>query len=62
MTHRESNYFTLTLESLRAIGGWAADSAERALAVYETHLPSKRDLTDDRRCGRGQDAPILPVP
>jgi len=26
------------------------------------HLPSKRDLTDDRRCGRGQDAPILPVP
>jgi len=37
MMGRESNYFTLTLESLRAIGGWAADCAERALAVYETH-------------------------
>jgi immunity protein 5 of polymorphic toxin system len=33
----ESRYFTLTLESLRAIGGWAADCAERALPVYETH-------------------------
>ena len=33
---RESNLFTLSLESLRAIGGWAADCAERALAVYET--------------------------
>jgi len=32
----ESRYFTLSLESLRAIGGWAADSAERALPVYET--------------------------
>ena len=30
-------YFTLSLESLRAIGGWAADCAERALPVYETH-------------------------
>src|SRR5215212_3363965 len=40
MTHRESNYFTLTLESLRAIGGWAADCAERALAVYETQAAS----------------------
>lgn len=34
---RESKYFTLSLESLRAIGGWAADCAERALSVYETH-------------------------
>jgi len=34
---RESNDFTLSLESLRAIGGWAADCAERALPVYETH-------------------------
>jgi len=33
---RESQYFTLTLESLRAIGGWAADCAARALAVFET--------------------------
>ena len=37
---RESKYFTLTLESLRAIGGWAADCAERALSVYETHADS----------------------
>jgi hypothetical protein len=37
---RQSRYFTLTLESLRAIGGWAADCAERALAVYETHAAS----------------------
>ena len=32
----ESRYFTLTLESLRALGSWAADCAERALPVYET--------------------------
>src|SRR5262245_1678266 len=36
----ESKYFTLSLESLRAIGGWAADCAERALSVYETHADS----------------------
>jgi hypothetical protein len=40
MMGRESNYFTLSLESLRAIGGWAADCAERALSVYETHADS----------------------
>ena len=33
---RESKYFTLSLESLRVIGGWAADCAERACSVYET--------------------------
>jgi len=33
---RESKYFTLSLESLRVIGGWAADCAERAVSVYET--------------------------
>ena len=33
---RGAKYFTLSLESLRAIGGWAADCAERALSVYET--------------------------
>jgi hypothetical protein len=32
---RESQYFPLSLESLRAVGGWAADCAERALPVYE---------------------------
>src|SRR5512137_2058059 len=37
---RESRYFTLTLESLRAIGGWAADCAESALSVYEKHADS----------------------
>ena len=40
MVDRESKYFTLSLESLRAIGGWAADCAERALSVYETHPDS----------------------
>lgn len=37
---RESRYFTLSLESLRAIGGWAADCAERALPVFERHAAS----------------------
>jgi hypothetical protein len=37
---RESKYFMLSLESLRTIGGWAADCAERALSVYETHAAS----------------------
>jgi hypothetical protein len=36
----ESKYFDLTLDQLRAIGGWAADCAERALPVYEKHAPS----------------------
>lgn len=35
-----SKYFTLSLESLRAIGGWAADCGERALSVYELHAES----------------------
>lgn len=37
---REAKYFTLTLESLRAIGGWAADCADRALSVFETRAGS----------------------
>jgi hypothetical protein len=40
MMGREAHYFTLSLDSLRAIGGWAADCAERALPVYETHPDS----------------------
>jgi rifampin ADP-ribosylating transferase len=40
MADLESKYFTLSLESLRAIGGWAADCAERALPVYESHAGS----------------------
>ena len=39
----ESKYFPLSLESLRAIGSWAADCAERALPVYE------RDAKSDAR-------------
>ncbi len=37
---RESKYFSLSLESLRALGRWAADCAERALPVYENHAIS----------------------
>ena len=37
---RESKYFSLRLESLRALGNWAADCAERALSVYEAHADS----------------------
>jgi hypothetical protein len=40
MADRQPRYFDLTLDSLRAIGGWAADCAERALSVYETHADS----------------------
>lgn len=40
MTNRETRYFTLTLEALRAIGGWAADCAERALPVFEARAGS----------------------
>ena len=40
MPDQESRYFGLSLESLRAIGGWAADCAERALSVYEAHADS----------------------
>jgi Imm-5 like putative immunity protein len=37
---RQSNSITLSLDSLRALGSWAADCAERALPVYETHAGS----------------------
>ncbi len=33
---RERRYFTLSVDSLRAIGGWSADCAERALPIYES--------------------------
>ncbi|PKQ38709.1 MAG: hypothetical protein CVT59_01070 [Actinobacteria bacterium HGW-Actinobacteria-1] len=36
MTEDSSLYFTLSLDSLRAIGGWAAECAERVLRVYES--------------------------
>lgn len=34
----ESKYFPLSIESLRVIGSWAADCAERALPVFEKHM------------------------
>lgn len=37
---RKSNDFTLSLESLRTLGRWTADCAERALSVYEKHVDS----------------------
>lgn len=40
MTDREKRYFPLSLESLRAIGRWAADCAERALPVHEARAAS----------------------
>jgi len=40
MMGRESNYFTLGLESLRALGSWTADCAERVLSVFEKHAAS----------------------
>jgi hypothetical protein len=40
MTDSDSRYFTLSMESLRAIGGWAGDCAERVLSVYETRAGS----------------------
>src|SRR5689334_3507335 len=36
----ESKYFSLSLESLRALGSWAADCAERALSIYEIQTDS----------------------
>jgi hypothetical protein len=48
----ESKYFALSLESLRALGGWAADCAERALPVYEKQAeadPRPRAALEDIR-------------
>lgn len=36
MSH-ESKYFALSMDSLRALGAWAADCAERALPIFERH-------------------------
>ncbi|MHB1135981.1 MAG: putative immunity protein [Coriobacteriia bacterium] len=40
MMDRMAEYFTLSMESLRAIGGWAAECAERVLPVFERDAPS----------------------
>jgi len=37
---RASRYFSISLESLRSLGSWAADCAERALPVYENYANS----------------------
>lgn len=37
---REASYFELSLESLRSLGGWAADCADRALPVFEAYTES----------------------
>jgi len=36
----EKDYFTLSLDTLRSLGGWAADCAERALPLFEQHAPA----------------------
>lgn len=36
----EKSYFPLTLDTLRALGGWAADCAERALPLFEQRFPA----------------------
>jgi hypothetical protein len=36
----ESKYFTLSLDSLRAIAAWSADCAERALPLFEKYAPA----------------------
>ena len=40
MSSKNSTYFELTLDSLRALGGWAARCAARALPIFERHAPS----------------------
>jgi len=35
----EKSYFPLTLDTLRALGGWAAGCAERALPLFERNAP-----------------------
>lgn len=37
---RTAEYFTLRMDSLRAIGCWAAECAERVLPLYERHAVS----------------------
>lgn len=41
-----SRCFDLTLDQLRAIGGWAADCAERALSVYESRAHADSRLRE----------------
>ena len=53
---REARYFSLSLESLRSLGSWAADCAKRALPVYENYVDSDsrpRDAIDGIRIFAG---------
>jgi hypothetical protein len=40
MMSPDSRYFSLSLDTLRVLGRWAADCAERALLIYEVHADS----------------------
>lgn len=40
MQSGDSRHFELSLDALRAIGGWAADCAERALPIFESRRAS----------------------
>lgn len=40
MTPRESEYFDLSLDELRALGRWTAECAERVLPIFESRVPS----------------------
>lgn len=37
---QEKKYFSLSMESLQALGAWAADCAERALPIFEAYAAS----------------------
>lgn len=52
----ETRYFPLSLESLRVLGSWAADCAERALPVFTVHAgpdPRPRAAIDGIRMFAG---------
>lgn len=36
----EKSYFPLSLDTLRSLGGWAADFADRALPIFERYAPT----------------------
>lgn len=40
MRDKETQYFQLSIESLRALGSWCADCAEIVLPVFEKHVAS----------------------
>lgn len=40
MSDRDDRHFPLDMDALRAIGGWSADCAARALPIFEAHAGS----------------------